>query len=209
MGIEADSKLAEYGRLLAGWPGLVGRGEDPAALVEDSLALLPHLADATTLVDVGSGGGMPGIPLALARPGLRVTLIESDARKAAFLEQAAARLALPLRVLAVRAEAAGRGELRETFDAACCRALAALPVALELCLPLVRIGGRLLVLSTESDLAPAAAAAAALGGGEPLAAAAPSRLRGRGAVVVVPKLAPTPDAYPRRPGVPARRPLGI
>jgi hypothetical protein len=83
MGIDADSKLAEYARLLAAWPGLVGRGEDPAALIEDSLTLLPHLDGVSTLVDVGSGGGMPGIPLLLARPELAVTLIEADHQKAA------------------------------------------------------------------------------------------------------------------------------
>src|SRR5690348_7944690 len=104
MGIEADSKLGAYTRMLAGWPGLIGRGEDAAALIEDSLVLLPHLGEASTLVDVGSGGGMPGIPLALARPELRVTLIEADARKAAFLEHAAARLGLDLTVLNQRAE---------------------------------------------------------------------------------------------------------
>jgi 16S rRNA (guanine527-N7)-methyltransferase len=204
MGIEADSSLAEYVRLLAGWPGLVGRGEDPAALVEDALVLLPHLGDAATLVDVGSGGGMPGIPLALARPELRVTLVEADARKAAFLEHAAARLGLELRVLNERAEVVGRGPLRESFDAACCRALATLPVVLELCLPLLHVGGRLLALTTESQVV----AADRLGGGPAQILPAPSRLRSQGLVVVVPKVAPTPAAYPRRPGVPARRPLG-
>jgi 16S rRNA (guanine527-N7)-methyltransferase len=204
MGIEADSSLAEYVRLLAGWPGLVGRGENPAALVEDSLVLLPHLGGAATLVDVGSGGGMPGIPLALARPRLQVTLIEADARKAAFLEHAAARLGLDLRVLNERAELVGRGPLRESFDAACCRALAALPVALELCLPLVRVGGRLLALTTEGRVA----AAEDFGGGPAQVLPAPSRLRSQGLVMVVPKVSPTPAAFPRRPGVPARRPMG-
>jgi hypothetical protein len=121
MGIEPDSKLAEYARLLAGWPGLIARGQDPAALVEDSLSLLPHLEGVERLVDVGSGGGMPGLPLKLARPRLQVTLIESDRRKAAFLEQAAARLGLEVEVRAERAEDAGRGPLRESFDAASIR----------------------------------------------------------------------------------------
>jgi len=209
MGIDADSKLAEYARLLAAWPGLVGRGEDPAALIEDSLTLLPHLDGVSSLVDVGSGGGMPGIPLQLARPDLAVTLLESDHQKAAFLEQAAARLGIPITVVAERAEDAARGRLREAFDAACCRALAAMPVAAELCLPLVRVGGRWLALRTESDAGDGARACRLLGGGEPRLVPAPSRLRRRGVVVVVPKLAPSPAAYPRRAGVPARRPLGI
>lgn len=200
-----DSKLADYARLLAGWPGVISRTEDAAALIEDALALLPHLGDAHTLVDVGSGGGMPGIPLKLARPDLEVTLLEADHRKAAFLVHATAALGIDATVVTDRAEAAGRGVLRETFDAACCRALAPPPVVCELCLPLVHVGGRLLALTILSDLG--WEAAHLVGGAEPEVIAAPSRLRERGAVAVVPKVAPTPDAYPRRPGIPNRRPL--
>jgi 16S rRNA (guanine527-N7)-methyltransferase len=214
MGIELDSKLAQYARLLAGWPGLIAKGADAAALVADSLALLPHLEGVARLVDVGSGGGMPGLPLKLARPDLQVTLIESDRRKAAFLAHAAAVLALAVEVRAERAEETGQGPLRETFDAACSRALAPLPVAAELCLPLVRVGGRLLAMRTGGDAGEAenetelAAAAAQLGGGAPLVHRAPSAARQRGTILVVGKLAPTPERYPRRPGLPNRRPLG-
>src|SRR5216683_2311008 len=177
MGIESDSKLAEYAGLLAAWPGLVGRGEDPPALVEDSLALLPFLDGISTLVDVGSGGGMPGIPLQLVRPELAVTLVEADRQKAAFLEHAAARLGIAVTVVSERAEDVGRGSLRDSFDAACCRALASLPAAVELCLPLVRVGGRLLALRTEPDVEAAAEACRLLGGGDPQVLPAPSRLR--------------------------------
>src|ERR1700716_3928152 len=99
MGIDADSKLAEYARLLAAWPGLVGRGQDPGALIEDSLTVLPQLDGVSSLVDVGSGGGMPGIPLKLARPELAVTLVEAEHQKAAFLEHAAARLGIAVEVV--------------------------------------------------------------------------------------------------------------
>lgn len=201
-----DSSLAQYVELLAGWPGLISRHEDAAALVEDSLVLLPHLGDARSLVDVGSGGGMPGLPLKLARPDLDVTLLEADRRKAAFLVHAAARLGLDVRVVTDRAEVAGRGVLRETFDVACCRALAAPAAVCELCLPLVRPGGRLLALTTLSEAG--WEVARQLGGGEAQLIATPSRLRDRGAVAVVEKVGHTPDAYPRRAGVPARRPLG-
>lgn len=201
-----DSSLARYVELLAGWPGLISRNQDAAALVEDSLVLLPHLGGAGTLVDVGSGGGMPGLPLKIARPDLDVTLLEADRRKAAFLVHAAARLGLEVRVITDRAEVAGRGVLRESFDAACCRALAAPAAACELCLPLVRPGGRLLALTTLGEAG--WEVAPQLGGGQARLIPAPSRLRDRGAVAVVEKLTPTPDAYPRRSGVPARRPLG-
>ena len=200
-----DSSLARYVELLAGWPGLISRHEDAAALVEDSLVLLPHLGDARSLVDVGSGGGMPGLPLKLARPDLAVTLLEADRRKAAFLVHAAARLGVDVSVVVDRAEVAGHGVLRESFDAACCRALAAPAAVCELCLPLVRPGGRLLALTTLGDAG--WEVAGQLGGGEPRLIPAPSRLRERGALAVIEKVAPTPDAYPRRSGVPARRPL--
>ena len=210
--IRGDARFAEYARLLADWPGLV-RG--PALpLIEDSLVLVAHLQDARSVVDVGSGGGMPGLPLKLARPDLEVTLLEADRTKAAFLVHAAARLGLDVEVVPERAEIAGRGDLRESFDLAVCRALASAPVLFELCLPLVRVGGRLLAMRTGGDAGEAenetelAAATAQLGGGAPLVHRAPSAARERGTILVVGKLAPTPERYPRRPGLPNRRPLG-
>jgi len=197
-------ELERYVAMLGGWPGLVSGPARP--LVEDCLVLLDHLGDARTLVDVGSGGGMPGLPLKMARPDLAVTLVEADQRKAAFLVDAAARLGLAVRVVAERAETAGRGPLRESFDLAVCRALASMPVLAELCLPLVRVGGHLLAMKGQVE--EATAAIATLGGGPASVLPAPSDARARGVVVRVAKVAPTPPAYPRRPGLPNRRPLG-
>jgi 16S rRNA (guanine527-N7)-methyltransferase len=197
------SKIAEYARMLSSWPGLIAG--PPLPLIEDSLVLLDHLGEAGSLIDVGSGGGMPGIPLKIVRPELRVTLLEADRRKGAFLVHAAARLGLELEVVVERAETAARGRLREAFDLAVSRALAPMPVLAELCLPFVRPGGRLLAMKVEVE--PAVGAISRLGGGEPLVVPAPSPARERGLVVVVPKLLPTPAAYPRRPGLPSRRPL--
>jgi 16S rRNA (guanine527-N7)-methyltransferase len=198
-----NSKLATYARLLGSWPGLVSGPAEP--LVEDCLVLLDHLGAAGSVVDVGSGGGMPGLPLKIARPELRVVLVEADRRKGAFLAHAAAQLDLDVEIVAERAEAAGRGPLRESFDVAVCRALAGMPVVAELCLPLVRVGGRLLAMKGEVE--EAAGAIAVLGGGPARVVPAPSAARERGVVVVVPKVAPTPAAYPRRPGLPGRHPL--
>src|ERR671925_2088030 len=93
MGISMqDSRYSELARMIEAWPGLVS---GPArGLIDDCLVLLDHLGDAHTLVDVGSGGGLPGLPLKIARPDLDVTLVEADESKAAFLVQAAARLGL-------------------------------------------------------------------------------------------------------------------
>src|SRR2546421_4734390 len=122
-----DSKLSELARMISEWPGLVS---GPAqALVEDSLVLLEHLGEAHRLVDVGSGGGLPGLPLKIARPELAVTLVEADSGKAAFLVQACARLGLTdVEVVARRAEVVGHeARYRESFDVAVARPAAAPP----------------------------------------------------------------------------------
>src|SRR4029077_13106559 len=93
MGISMDdSKLQHFSRLISEWHGLMAKPD--RALIDDSLALLEHLGAARTLVDVGSGAGLPGIPLKIARPELEVTLIEADQAKAAFLVHACATLQL-------------------------------------------------------------------------------------------------------------------
>ncbi len=194
--------------MIGEWPGLVSGPAEP--LVEDSLVLLDHLGAAVTVVDVGSGGGLPGLALKLARPGLAVTLVEADQDKAAFLVQASARLGLrDVEVVARRAEdTAHDPRYREAFDVAVARALAPMPVLVELCLPFVRAGGRLLAQKTASeDVAPAERAIALLGGALDRVNAAPSALRRDGTVVVISKLRATPATYPRRAGVPVRKPL--
>jgi 16S rRNA (guanine527-N7)-methyltransferase len=162
-------------------------------------------------VDVGSGGGLPGIPLAVAFPGLHVTLVESAGKKAAFLREAVDRLGLErVSVRAERAEEAARDpDARDGYALVVARALAPLDVALELCLPFARPGG-IVVLPRGSDLA------AQLAAGEIAAEELAARLRppipldlpelppGR-SLVVADKLGPTPDRYPRRPGMAAKR----
>lgn len=203
-----DSNLAELARMIEAWPGLVSGPADE--LIEDSLVLLEHLGEARKIVDVGSGGGLPGLPLKILRPELEMTLVESDQAKAAFLVQAAARLRLSaVDVVARTAEEVGRdSRCRESFDAAVARALAPLPVLAELCLPLVRVGGRLLAQKTEKeDSAAAKRVLKLLGGMLDSVHPAPSTARTEGVVVVVRKVTPTPEAYPRRPGLPRRKPL--
>src|SRR5260370_2642813 len=93
MGISMqDSKLDHFARLISDWPGLMAKPD--RALIDDSLVLLDHLGAARNLVDVGSGAGLPGIPLKIAPPHLVVTLIEADQAKAAFLVHACAVLRL-------------------------------------------------------------------------------------------------------------------
>lgn len=209
MGISVnDSKLHELARMISEWPGLVSRPADE--LIEDSLVLLEHIGEGNKVVDVGSGGGLPGLPLKIARADLSMTLIEADQAKAAFLVRACATLGLhDVQVLAKRAEEVGQDPIyRESFDVAVARALAPMPVLAELCLPLVKVGGRLLAQKTESeDVSLASRAIDSLGGALNQVVTAPSTARGAGTVIIVDKVRSTPPAYPRRPGVPARKPL--
>lgn len=173
--------------------------------VGEVLDLLEACAPAhgARVVDVGAGGGVPGVPLAVLRPDLRVTLLESDVRKAGFLTHVAGSLELDtVSVLDRRAEDVGRdGAMRESFDLAVSRAVAPPPVMCELSLPLVRVGGVVAALVGDATQAATESARAAelCGGGPPRNAA--------GGVLLVDKLHPTPEEYPRRAGVPVRRPL--
>jgi 16S rRNA (guanine527-N7)-methyltransferase len=196
--------------LISSWPGLIGRPDRD--LIEDSLVLLDFLPPGRQrIIDVGSGGGLPGLPLRLARPDLSLTLLEANQRKAAFLVQAAARLQLEdVEVVAQRAEEAGHDPRhREAYDFALARALATMPVLVELCLPFVAVGGRLLAMKTDAveEAASARGAIARLGGELVAISPAASAARKLGEVVVIEKVRPTPVEFPRRPGVPGRRPL--
>src|SRR2546430_10257122 len=190
MGISVnDSKLSQLARMVPEWPGLVSGPADQ--LIDDALVLLDHLGDAKRLVDVGSGGGLPGLPLKIARPELAVTLVEADSGKAAFLVQACARLGLfDVEVVARRAEEVGHdARYRESFDVAVARALAPLPVLVELCLPLVRIGGNLLAQKTDKEEVDAARRAIELlGGSLDSVSPAPSPDRGSRPVGAIAKI---------------------
>jgi 16S rRNA (guanine527-N7)-methyltransferase len=158
------------------------------------------------VIDIGSGGGLPAVPLALAMPQVHFTLLEANTRKSAFLEQVAA--ALKLRNVAVaagRAEELGhRPALREQFDRAISRAAAPPAVLLELALPFVRPGGDLVAQVSPVDPALLEPASGLLGGGAPWLERPGD---GAGTLLVVPKLGPTPPRFPRRTGVPNRKPL--
>jgi len=144
------------------------------------------------IVDVGSGGGSPGLPLAYALPDRDVTLLEAERRKCDFLE----RFAPPnARVVWGRAEE----QEPDAYGVVLAKALARPATALEWCLPLVRPGGAaVLWLGPSADLEAVARVAAQVGGGRP---------EERDGLVVVPKLEPTPPGFPRRVGVARKRPL--
>jgi 16S rRNA (guanine527-N7)-methyltransferase len=189
---------------LDGWLAAVVAGSgltairDPAKaramLLDDALRAVPLVERFDgPVIDVGSGGGSPGIPLATALPDREVTLLEAERRKCDFLERWA-----PPNARVVR----GRAEEQEvdSYGVVVAKALAQPPVAAEWCLPLVRPGGAaILWLGPTADLEALARVSALLGGGEP---------EENGGLVVLPKLGPTPSGFPRRVGVARKRPLG-
>jgi 16S rRNA (guanine527-N7)-methyltransferase len=165
-----------------------------------------------SLVDIGSGAGFPGVPLKILCPELRLTLVESIEKKAAFLRQLITMLGLSeVTIIVGRAEIAGRETAhREQYHVATARAVAELRVLAEYCLPLCRVGGRFLApkgARIEREVEDAQAAIAALGGR--LAAVEQVELPDveQRTLVVVEKIAPTPPQYPRSVGIPAKRPL--
>jgi len=165
------------------------------------------------VADVGSGGGFPGAVLAVARPEARYTLIESSRRRVAFLRELLPALGLAnAEVVAARAEQIGRDTAhRERYDLVVSRAVAPLRVLLEYCLPLARVGGQALAYKgpeAEDEIAGSAAALEALGGRvQGLRHLRLPQDMGERILVLVEKTTPTPERYPRRSGIPAKRPL--
>lgn len=185
----------------------------------DSLAVLlaideAELGSQPALIDVGTGAGFPGLPLKIVRPAWRVTLVDSTRKKTDFLEHVVHELGLDgVQVVWARAEELGQAPAyRGRFDVAVARAVADLAVLAEYALPLLRLGGRFVAqkgTAPEEELATAKEALETLGGAhrdtllyrlpgfdEPLH------------LVVIEKVAETPEKYPRRPGMPEKRPLG-
>ncbi len=163
-------------------------------LLDDALRAVPLVQEWDgAIVDVGSGGGSPGIPLAVSLPEREVTLLEAERRKCEFLREWAPPNA---KVVWGRAEE----QEPESFGVAVAKALAQPVTALEWCLPLVRIGGAaVLWLGPSADLELLARVSGQLGGGAPEL---------RDGLAVVPKREPTPPGFPRRVGMAKKRPLG-
>jgi 16S rRNA (guanine527-N7)-methyltransferase len=203
--VSDDPRVRRWLDALVATPGLTAvrdPGEAWRVHVADALTAVA-LVTAGPVVDVGSGGGSPGIPLAAALPGLSFDLLESNGRKCAFLREAAAPFP-NVRVVCARAEEHGRAAGRDAYAVALARALAPLPVAAEWCLPLVRPGGRLVLYAGAPDERLAGVA-------ELLGAAAPVVVEvgeaGGRCLLVLEKLRPTPERFPRRPGIARKRPL--
>jgi 16S rRNA (guanine527-N7)-methyltransferase len=169
----------------------------------DSIAIAPSIRG--SLVDIGSGGGLPAIPLAIVT-GVSVTMVETTLKKARFLEKVLAELGLVGTVVAERAEIAAHDPaLREKFATGTARAVSAAPTVAELLLPFIAIGGQAVLQRGGIDTREynALADASLILGGQVVTQAPKSSK----SVIVVEKKTKTPTKYPRRVGIPAKNPL--
>ncbi len=218
-----SDRINQYVELLGGYDkaNVIGTRDPDALLLDhvlDSLScfLFQPLWVAQTLADVGSGAGLPGIPLKLMSPDLRTTFIESTGKKASFLNYATQNLGFDdvyvknQRVEEVAAEL----DQRASYDTVTARAVASLPVLAEYCVPLVREGGHVIAMKgvlSEAELFEGKRAAEQIGARITGVMAVPMlremRARDR-TLVILQKMRPTPEGYPRRAGTAKKRPLG-
>ena len=192
-------------------------GEISRRHFQESLALLEAIeaagAFASPAIDAGTGAGFPGVPIKIARPEMELTLLEATGKKVAFLQRLVSRLGLSgVQVVYGRAEeVAHRPEQRESYALALARAVAPLPVLVELALPFLRTGGHLAAAKGSGAQREAREAEAALAacGGE-VVSVGKLDVAGPGpapSLVLIRKTAPTSERYPRRAGMPAKRPI--
>ena len=211
--------MAAFGDLILGAGFNVTGVRDPEQIEVlhflDSLSLLEvgAVSSAESIADLGSGAGLPVLVLALARPGMEITAVESQRKKCAYIEKTAETLGITnVTVCCARAEEYGRSTGREAHDVVVSRALAALPVVAEYSLPLLRLGGVMVAMKGSISDQERTQGLRALGilGADGLDGIRLHPFVGaenRWAYVAR-KTRVTPEEYPRRPGVPARRPLG-
>ncbi|CAA9458274.1 MAG: 16S rRNA (guanine(527)-N(7))-methyltransferase [uncultured Rubrobacteraceae bacterium] len=216
--------LLEYARLLASYDraNVIGTRDVDGILlahVLDSLSCFLHepLLHAGRLADVGSGGGLPGIPIKIMKPDLTATLVESTGKKAAFLQYALDSLVLDgAEVTNTRVEDLGLAQAyRGTYDVVTSRAVARLSVVAEYCVPLLRSGGWAIAMKgglEQEELSEGSRAVDALGARVagitkvPMMSEVGEKERN---LIILEKVRETPARYPRRPGVVAKRPLGV
>jgi len=217
-------RLERYARLLASYKkaNVIGTRDLDRILLDhvlDSLSCFLHepLWEAGRLADVGSGGGLPGIPISIVRPDLRTTLIESTRKKADFLRHAAEQLALAnLEVVNARVEDIGRTqEQRSVYGIVTTRAVARLSVVAEYCVPLLEVGSQAIAMKAglegeeyEEGRRATGALGATIAGVAPVAVLPEVGEKERN-LVILKKGRETPARYPRKAGMAAKRPLGV
>ena len=212
--------LTRYGDLLLSW----NEKMHLTAITEPREILFKHFYDCllffkavdlpigSRLIDVGTGAGFPGLVLKIARPDLKITLLDSLNKRLLFLNEVISDLRLTgISTLHMRAEEAGQDPLyREAFDIACARAVAPLGKLSEYCLPFVKVGGDFIAMkgaSAEQEITQAQNALRLLGGSEPTIICETLPGKEQRSFVRVKKISQTPTKYPRKPKETAKQPL--
>ena len=215
----ALKNLEIYGNLLIEW----NEKMNLTAIVEPDEVLIKHFYDCLLffkdvdipegagVIDVGTGAGFPGMVLKIARPDINLCLLDSLNKRLVFLAEVLEKTALSAEVVHARAEdGAKKPELREGFDIACARAVAAMPVLSEYCLPYVKQGGLFVAMkgpAADEELAAAKKAISVLGGGEAQIFCETLPDGGERRIVKIKKISQTPTKYPRNSGKIAKQPL--
>ena len=216
---EQEEQFDSYCRLLLEWNekmNLTAIREPEGVLIKhfiDSLALLKYaeIPQGAGVVDVGTGAGFPGIPLKIARPDLKLTLLDSLNTRLVFLREVSQVLGLEAKLIHSRAEEGGKlPSLRQRFDVSASRAVAALNLLAEYCLPFVKVGGVFLAAKgpeIENELSQGEKAIRLLGGNVEKVARYGLPDESRRTLVVIRKERPTPAQYPRHGSKIAKKPL--
>ncbi len=216
---KGKERLKTYAEMLVAWNEKINLTtilDDEGIAVKhfiDSFTILPQLKKGARLIDVGTGAGFPGIPLAIVRPDIQVTLVDSLRKKVDFLEEVIKELALTnIRAFHSRAEDFARlPKHREKYDVAVARAVALLPALLEYCLPFVKVGGQFIAMKGPdgaNELSSAGKALSILGG--TCEGTKTFTLPGtdmQRCLISVQKVQETPRNYPRKSGKPGKEPL--
>lgn len=202
-------KFFEYSEMLTDWNNKINLTAitDPEGITFkhflDSLLIFKYadIKENSSVIDVGTGAGFPGIPMKIFRPDLKVTLLDSLNKRIKFLSEVSEKIDLPMECIHGRAEECARkNELRESFDIAVARAVAAMPVLCEYCLPYVKVGGYFIAMKGPNEDISAAENAVKILGGK-IDKIVNYDLNGDGrTIAVVKKISHTPSKYPRNSG---------
>ena len=217
---EKYSQFVEYKKLIQEWNEKINL----TAITDDEGVMKKHfidsikvfnfegLRDAQSVIDIGTGAGLPGIPMKIVRPNMKVVLLDSLMKRVNFLNEVIAKLGLDdIKAIHGRAEDYGKAEYRECFDVAVSRAVANMTLLTELCMPFVKVGGYFVAMKgpgADAEIADAKAAIAMLGGKlEQVIEVEIEESDLKHNLVIVKKIKPTPQQFPRKPGVAAKKPL--